>query len=140
MERRLEHERPTLYRDLPFLHRLQQCSLGLRWRAVDLVGEKEPGEQRAVTEDEVARSLIEHERAGEIGWQQVGRELCAFEVEPERLSERPSGERLAEAGEVLEKDVTAGENAGEHQRERIPLADDRDLDLVEYGTGQPGGI
>ena len=41
------------------VHRLEQSSLCLRRRAVDLVAEQEVGEDRARTELEVARSLIE---------------------------------------------------------------------------------
>ena len=44
-------------------------------RAVDLVGEQQPGEQRTPPELEVARALVVDERAGQVGRQQVGGEL-----------------------------------------------------------------
>ena len=136
MERFVEQERLAFDRDLAFLHRLQQRRLRLRWRAVDLVGEQQPGEQRAAAEHELVRALVEHERAGEVGGQQVRRELGAGEAQPERLRERPRRERLAQAGEVLEEHVAAREHAAQDQAERRPLADDGGVHLVEHRVGQ----
>ncbi len=33
--------------------------------------------------------------------------------------------------------MAAGENRGEHERQRITFADHRDLDLVEHLDGEP---
>jgi hypothetical protein len=41
-------------RDLPLVHRLEQRRLRARARAVDLVGEEDVGEDRALPEDELA--------------------------------------------------------------------------------------
>ena len=132
VERLGQRERGALDRDLPLLHRLQQRRLGLRRGAVDLVGEQQPAEQRAGPERELGRALVVHERAGDVAGQQVGGELQAAEVQPERLGQRAGGQRLAEAGVVLEQHVAAGEDAGQHERERVPLADHDLLDRVEH--------
>ena len=54
VERWSERERLALHGDLALLHRLEQGGLCLRRRAVDLVGEQQPREQRAVTERELS--------------------------------------------------------------------------------------
>ena len=112
------------------LHRLEQRGLRLGRRPVDLVGQDEPGEQRPVPERELAGTLVPHERAGDVGRQQVGRELDAAERQAERLRERAGGEGLAEARVVLDEHVPAGEHRGEDEFERPTLADDRALDLA----------
>ena len=136
----VEHERLALDGDLVLLHRFEEGGLRAWWRAVDLVGEQQPGEQRALAEREVAVALVVDERSGEVGGQEVGGELSAGEVEPERLGERSCGEGLAEAGEVLEQHVAAGEDGREDERERLAFADDGDLDLVEDLAGESGHV
>ena len=69
------------------LHRLQQGGLGARAGAVDLVGHQKLREHR--TRDEAERApagtaLVEHLGAQNIGGHQVGRELDALGIEPER--------------------------------------------------------
>ena len=76
-------------------------------------------------------ALVVDERPGEVGGQQVGGELGAGEVQAERLREGARGEGLAEAREVLEQHVAVGEEPGQHELERLALADDGGLDLVE---------
>ena len=55
--------------------------------------------------------LVVDERPGQVGRQQVRGELGPGELQPERLRERAGREGLAEAGQVLEQDVAAGEHA-----------------------------
>ena len=78
-----------------------------------------------------AVALVPDRRAGDVGGHQVGRELDAREADARHLRERARGERLREAGEVLEQHVPVGEQADEDELERVALADDRPLDLVE---------
>ena len=54
----------------------------------------------------------------------------------EHLGERARGERLREPGEVLEQDVAVGEEPDEDELERVSLADDGALDLVEHSARQ----
>ncbi len=140
MERPVEHERLTLHRHLVLLHGFEEGRLRARRCAVDLVGEQQPGEQRALAEREVAVALVVHERSGEVGRKEVGGELSPGEVEPQRLGERPCRERLAEAGEVFEQHVAAGEDGCQDQRERLAFADHGDLDLVEHLAGKSGHV
>ena len=63
---------------------------------------------------------------------------CArVNVEPERLRERACRERLAESGQILEQHVSAGEDAAQHERQGLTLADDGAVHLVENLGGQP---
>ena len=83
-ERRGERVRDAVGGHLPFLHRLEQRGLGLRWGAVDLVTEHEVGEQGSGAELELARLLIEDRRAGHVGRHEVGGELHAREIHADR--------------------------------------------------------
>ena len=118
----------------PLAHGLEERGLGLRRRAVDLVGQQQLGEDRAWAEDHLGVALVVQRRADHVAGQQVGGELDAREVEAEHLGERPGDERLAEAGQVLEQDVAAGQDADEDQLQGAPSADDRRLELVEDGA------
>ena len=51
------------------------------------------------------------------------------------LGERARRERLREPGVVLEQDVAVREETHEDELERLPLADDCPLDLVEHTLG-----
>ena len=88
--RRGDQERPrqrmahAVDRDLPLLHRLEQRRLGLRRRAVDLVGEQEVGEHRSLAERQLAAIAVDHHRAGDVARHQVGRELHATRLHRER--------------------------------------------------------
>ena len=140
VERRVQGERLALDGDLPLLHRLEQRGLGLRRRPVDLVGEQQPGEERARTELEGRPALVVDERAGQVGRQQVGGELRPPEVQPQGLREGPGGQGLAEAGEVLEQHVPARQDRAEHEGQRVALADHGALDLVEHGARLAGRL
>ena len=85
-------------------------------------------------------ALVVDRRADHVGGQQVGGELDPGEVQAEHPGERPGGQRLAEAGQVLEQDVAAGQDAGQDQFERRALADDRAFQLVEHGGAALGGL
>ena len=128
--------RDALDRRLAFLHRLQERRLGLRRRAVDLVGEEEVGEDRPGAELEVAVALVPDRRARDVGRHEIRRELNAREPHAQYPREGARRERLRETGVVLEQDVPVGEEAEQHELERLALADDRLLDLVEHPTGE----
>src|SRR5262245_23468597 len=96
MERRVERERLTLNGHLALLHRLEQRGLRLRRRAVDLVGQEKPAEDRSSPERELPASLVVDERPGEIRGKEVGGELSSREAQPEDVGERTSRQRLPE--------------------------------------------
>ena len=68
-------------RDLALLHRLQQRRLGLRRRAVDLVGEQDVREHRPAPELELAGLRVVDERAGHVARHEVRGELHALGVQ-----------------------------------------------------------
>ena len=113
--------------DLPLLHRLQERGLGLGRGPVDLVGQQQVGEQRPLAEAELLAARVEEEGAGQVAGEQVRRELGPGEFEAERLREGAGGQGLAQPGEVLQEDVAAGEDGGEHEFELFALAHDRPL-------------
>ena len=117
---------------LPLGHRLQQRRLGLGRCPVDLVGEKQVGEDRSAAEFETARLHVVDRRAEQVGGQQVRGELHAREVQTQRRGEGPGDQRLAEAGQVLDQHVPAREHGRENQRERSALADHDPSYLVEH--------
>ena len=66
--------------DLPFLHGLEQRALHLGGGAVDLVGQDDAVEHRALLDRELAGLAPVDRGAGDVGGQQVGRELDALEA------------------------------------------------------------
>ena len=122
------HERPAdLVRhavdgDPALLHHLEQRRLGLRRGAVDLVGEHDRGEDRAGVELEGALLLVVDRHAGDVGRQQVGRELDPGVRALHGVGERAGQHRLAGAREVLEQQVALGQQAGQRQPDhwRLP--------------------
>jgi len=98
------------------------------------------GEDRTGAELEVAVALVPDRGAGDVGGEQVGRELDAAEAEPARLREGAGGERLREPRHVFEQDVAVGEQAEQDQLELLPLADDGALDLVDDAGAEPGEL
>jgi hypothetical protein len=90
---------------------------------------------------EVARGLVEDRDAEDVAGQQVGRELHALEVEAERGRERARERGLAEAGQVLDEQVAAGEQGGEGEPHLARLAEHQRIDLgLRFGQGQAQGL
>ena len=123
-ERLGQRARLAVERHLALLHRFEQRALRLRRRAVDLVGEHDRVEDRSRVEAERLRALVEDRHAEHVGRQQVARELDARVLEAERRRERLRERRLADARNVLDQQVAAGEQAGEREPQRLVLADD----------------
>src|SRR3954452_15440763 len=137
--RREHEERPRelvgvdVDRDAALLHALEQAGLGLRRRAVDLVDEHDVREDRAGAELKAGLALVEDVRADDVGRQQVGGALDARELQLHRARERPRERRLADAGQVLEQDVTLRGDANERLVEQL-LAN---LDSAGQRVGDP---
>ena len=79
-ERRRDLEGVVADRDLVLLHDLEQRGLDLGRRAVDLVGEEEVGEHRALLDIERAEVRPVDARADEVGRHEVRGELDALEA------------------------------------------------------------
>ena len=123
----------ALDRDLALLHRLEQRGLGLGRRPVDLVGQQQVGEHRALAEPERALPRLEDHLADHVGRHQVGGELHPLEVEVEGGGHRLDQQRLGRAGHALEQHVAAHEQGGDQARQRALLADHDLADLVAQG-------
>ena len=129
--------------DAALLHHLEQRRLRLGRGAVDLVGQHDGVEDRARVELEGALVLVVDRDAGDVGGQQVGRELDARVAALERVGQRPGQHRLARAGDVLEQEVPLGEQAGQRQPDDVALAEHGLLDVVGQlveGLLEPGGL
>ena len=107
--------RLALDRDLALLHRLEQRRLRLGGRAVDFVGEHDVREDRPCAQDERAVAAARDVGAGDVGGQQIGRELDAPEVAAERGRERLDERRLRDAGHALEQHVPSCQEADEQE-------------------------
>ena len=127
-----QRPRGALGGHLPFLHRLQQRRLRLGRRAVDLVGQEEVGEDRALAEPEGTPVAVgvEHQLAGDVGRHQVRRELHPLEVEVERLRQGLDQQGLGHARHALQQDVAAHQQRGDQAGQRALLADHDLADLV----------
>ncbi len=112
-------------RDLPLLHRLEQCRLHLGGRAVDFVGEHEVGEDRPLLELELAALLgLQIDLgAGHVGRQQIGRELHARQVGGEILRQGLHRPGLGQARQALDQEIAVGEQPDQHTLDQVILAE-----------------
>jgi hypothetical protein len=124
--------RLAFLRHLALLHRLEQRALGLGRRAVYLVGEHHRIEDRPGMEPERLRVSVEDRHPENVRGEQVARELDPRVLEPEGGGERLREGGLPHARDVLDQQVPAGEQAGEGEPQRVPLADDDALELREH--------
>ena len=67
---------------------------------------------------------------------EVGRELDPLERAADRARQRLHGERLGEAGHAFDQQVALREDRDQHALEKVVLADDDPLDLVEDALHQ----
>ena len=114
--------------DLTLLHRLQQRALRFGAGAIDLIGQQQLGEHRAAAELEFVRVAIEDRYPDDVGRQHVAGELHPrpFQAQHPRQAVRQRG--LADAGHVLDQQVTARQQAGQAQPHLPALAEDHALD------------
>ena len=84
-------------------------------------------------EDELlaAVALLQDVAAGDVGRQQVGRELDAPEVERQQSRQRLDELGLAESGQTFEQHVTAREQRRDDLVDRLFLAEDDAAQLVD---------
>jgi hypothetical protein len=116
--------------DLSLFHRFQQRGLSLRGGTVDLVGEDELGNDGTGPVFEAVGLLVEYVDPGHIAGEEIGGELDALEGTAERTRDRLGQDRLADAGDVLDEDVTTAEQRHEHEEHLVPLTDHDSLDVI----------
>ena len=117
-------------RDLPLLHHLEQRGLHLRRRAVDLVREQEVAEDGAELGVERVGARAVDARADDVRRDEVGSELHAPEGAAEHLGDGLDRQGLRKAGDALDQQVAAGQQADEHALEHLVLPGDDPANLV----------
>ena len=129
-------------RHLPLLHHLEQGRLHLGRGAVDLVGEQEVAEHRPELGVELVLAGAVHPRADEVGRHEVRRELDPLEAAADHLGDGLDGQRLREAGDALDQEVSTREQADEDPLQHLVLPgddaldlEDRALDRITVGAG-----
>ena len=116
--------------DLPLLHGLQQRRLRLRRGAVDLVGEQQVGEHRALAERERRGARVVDQRAGDVAGHQVGGELHPLELQLQRGRQRAHQQRLGHARNAFQQHVTAAQQRDHQAADDGVLPDDGLADLA----------
>ena len=115
--------------DAPFGHRFQQRGLRPRRGAVDFVGQHDLREERAGAKLELGGLWIENGSAGDVGRQQIGRALDAFERAADALREGAGQHGFGHAGHVFQQDVAFAKVGDQGQDDLCPFADDHVLDV-----------
>ncbi len=117
-----------------FLHCLEKRCLRARWRTIDLVGKNDVREDRTFDEPERAaaccRVFFHDLRAGDVAWNEIGRELNPAELEVHRLAHAADHERLRETGHSNEQRMSAGEESHEDLLYDCFLPDDSARDFL----------
>src|SRR5918999_2497018 len=101
--------------DLLLLHRLEERALHLGRSPIDLVGKENVGEDGSLLNREVPAPLIVDHGADQIGGKQVGRELNTMESTGDGRRHCSYRERLREAWNPFQQDVTVGQECHEEQ-------------------------
>jgi hypothetical protein len=125
-------EAVALDRDLPLLHRFEQRRLGLRRSAVDFIREHDVGEDGAGAQRKRAVPRIQHVSAGDVGGQQIRRELDAADRGSQGRREGFDERRLGDTGDPFEQHVPAREQRDEHHVHLRRVADVNAAHLVAH--------
>ncbi len=97
-------------------------------------------EYRALVELERAGLAIEHGDADDVGRQQVAGELDALIGQAERFGHRMRQRGLADAGDVLDQQMAARQQARDAQSHLMLLAQDHPIELRRGGGDQLDGV
>ncbi len=125
--------------DLAFLHGFEQCGLGFRRGAIDLVGQQQVGEQRPFAQFELLGLHVVHRMPGDIAGHQVRGELDTCELAAEAAGEGTHQQCLAQPRNAFEQYMAAGDQRGEHIVDHAVLADHGFLQFSSYRLGQLAG-
>ena len=135
-ERFVEWKARATDSDLLFLHRLEQRGLHLGRRAIDLVGENNVREYRALLDGKPAARLVVDLCADDVGREQVRRKLNAAERRRDGFSEGTHGQCLGEAGYAFEEHVAAREERDDEALDHGLLTHHAARDLREHGLDE----
>lgn len=106
--------------DVAAVHDFEEGGLGLGGGAIDLVGENDGGEDGAFFEDKLLGVCVVDGDAGDVTGKEVAGELDAGEGAGERVGEGG----FADAGEVFDEEMTAGEQANDSALNDVVFAFD----------------
>ena len=126
----------VLDRDLLLFHGFEQRALRFRPGAVDLIGQQHLREDGALVEDESLFAALEDADADEVAGHQIGGELHARKLQPERHRQRMCQRRFAHARNVFDEQVATGHETGDAVFDLRAFAYDDRANLV----GQPGKL
>jgi len=113
-----------------FLHRLEQSALRFGGGAVDLVDQHHLRKEGAWVKNETLFISIEDGIAENVGWEQIARELDALKCEAKRTRQRLRERRLADAGNIFDQEMAAGEQTSDRQLYRAAFSDDDFANLL----------
>lgn len=128
-------------RDRLLLHGFEQRRLRLRRGAVDFVGEHDVGEDRSRMERQfthAGRVFLKDVRAENVARHEVGRELDALEFKAEQQPERLDERGFAHAGQTFEENVSAADDADEHETVEFGSSEQNAVEFVEGGEREVG--
>jgi hypothetical protein len=108
-----QRHRLAVERDLVFFHRLEQRALRLGRGAVDFVRQHQLREDRAALETKFAGLAVEYRHPEHIRRQQVAGELNALKRQAEGLRQAVRQGGFADAGDVLDEQMAARQQAGD---------------------------
>ena len=117
---------------LPLLHRLQQRALHLGRGAVDLVGQHDIGEHRALARLEIAGFLVVDHRTQQIGGQQVRGKLDTAEPGFDHPGQGAHAERFGQPRHTLDQHVPIAEQAQQQALDHVALADNHAAHLFHH--------
>jgi hypothetical protein len=118
-------------RDLALLHGLEEARLRPWSGAVNLIRQDHVGLDRARPQLKVARLLVIEEEPGDIGRQQIGRELDATERAVQTAREGSRQRRLAHAGHVFDEHVAFTQQRHGQQLDRLGFPDNDTSHLLD---------
>jgi len=127
-ERLGEQLRSAVHADLGFVHGLEKGGLCARRGAIDFVGEHDIGEDRTGPKFKLARFGIVNADAKNVARKQIRSELDALEGAMKRFGESLSQGGLADARNIFDEQMAAGEQRDERELDGFFLAVDRACD------------
>src|SRR5262249_47794308 len=92
-------------------------------------------EYGAKLRSEFALLLVVDDGPDHVGGKEIGRELNSCKLCADRLAKRSHGQRLGEAGDAFQKNVTSGEEADQDSFDHVRLTDDH---LGDFGLDAIG--
>src|SRR5262249_9031202 len=91
-------------------------------------GEEDIGEDRPLSQDELAAALVVDRNAEDVAREQIARELHAAKLAADGAGQGAREGRLADAGDVLDEKVTPREQRGERELDGLLLRLERGCD------------